>query len=180
MKHLAVRLLRDDAGVIVTPEIIIITTVGVLSLIAGWNAVSQALAFELGDVANSVGSLNQSYSYRGLLARGQASCGGGGFADAASTFNVQTRAATINGSTGGGSIDIIVPAIETSMLVEATETAVEVAVPAEGLIEVEDVITQEGTTETGNGEIPAEEELDLLLNQIDGLIQRVEDLSADR
>jgi len=175
MKNLAVRLLHDEAGVIVTPEIIIITTVGLLSLIAGWNAVSQSLAFELADVANSVGSLNQSYSYRGLRAGRHATCGGGGFADSPSTFNVQTSTATINATGADGRIDIVVPAIEASMLVEATETTVEVDVPIEGLLEVEENIIEETV-----GEESADQELNSLLNQIDGLIEQVEELNADR
>ena len=178
MKNLAVQLLRDEAGVIVTPEIIIITTVGLLSLIAGWNAVSQALAFELTDVANSVGALNQSYSYRGIRAGRHASSGGGGFADAPSTFNVQTRTATINSTGADGNIDIVIPAIETSVLVEATETTVEVDVPAEGILEIEETIQEENATQ--NPGAADERELDSLLNQIDGLIEQVEELNADR
>ena len=90
MKRLFSKLFRDETGIIVTAEIVIIATVGLLSLIAGWNAVSNPMAFELGDIANSVGSLDQSFSYRGLTAGAHANCNGGGFADSPQTFTVQT------------------------------------------------------------------------------------------
>lgn len=112
MKRLTNQLLRDETGVVITAEIIIIATVGLLSLIAGWNAVSNALAFELGDIANSVGSLDQSFRYRGLSAGAHASCSGGGFADSARTFNVNTVDVAVTGSGANGEIEIIIPRIQ--------------------------------------------------------------------
>jgi len=84
------RLLRDESGLVITAELIMIITIAVISLTAGWGAVSAMLAEELEDVANSVGSLDQSYNYRGISAPGHASCSGSGFNDSRNTVNVST------------------------------------------------------------------------------------------
>lgn len=127
MKRLANQLFRDEAGVVITAEIIIIATVGLLSLIAGWNAVSNSLAFELGDIANSVGSLNQSFSYRGLSAGQHANCSGGGFADSAQTFTVNTVDVAVTG-TGGDDIQIVIPAIQSTVDAQAANASTEAPV----------------------------------------------------
>ena len=119
MKRLANQLLLDETGVVITAEIIIIATVGLLSLIAGWNAVSNALAFELGDIANSVGSLDQSFRYRGLSAGAHASCSGGGFADSAQTFTVNTVDVSVTGPGANGEIEIIIPRIQAAANAQA-------------------------------------------------------------
>ena len=67
-----------------------IITIAVISLSAGWGAVSQMLASELADVANSVGSLDQSFNYRGITAVGHASCSGGGYNDSSNSVTVTT------------------------------------------------------------------------------------------
>ncbi len=84
------RFLRDESGLVVTAELIMIITIAVISLTAGWGAVSAMLAEELEDVANSVGSLDQSYNYRGISAPGHASCSGSGFNDSRNSVNVST------------------------------------------------------------------------------------------
>ena len=119
MKRLANQLLLDETGVVITAEIIIIATVGLLSLIAGWNAVSNALAFELGDIANSVGSLDQSFQYRGLSAGAHANCSGGGFADSAQTFTVNTVDVSVTGPGANGEIEIIIPRIQAAANAQA-------------------------------------------------------------
>lgn len=84
------RFMRDESGLVITAELIMIITIAVISLTAGWGAVSAMLAEELEDVANSVGSLDQSYNYRGISAPGHASCSGSGFNDSRNSVNVST------------------------------------------------------------------------------------------
>jgi hypothetical protein len=138
MKRLANQLIRDESGVVITAEIIIIATVGLLSLIAGWNAVSNALAFELGDIANSVGSLDQSFSYRGLNAGAHANCSGSGFADSAQTFTVNTVDVTVTG-TGGDDIEFVIPAISATVDVQAAAAQAASTEEAVAVFEVERV-----------------------------------------
>lgn len=56
----------DDRGFIITAELVMIATIVVLGLIAGLTCVRDAVTCELTDVADSIGSLNQSYSYSGM------------------------------------------------------------------------------------------------------------------
>ena len=80
--------LRDESGLVITAELIMILTIAVISLTAGWGAVASMLSEELEDVANSVGSLNQSYNIRGISAPGHASCSGSRFNDSINLVNV--------------------------------------------------------------------------------------------
>jgi len=59
-------LLRDERGFVITAELVLISTVLILGLVAALSAVKAAVAGELGDVANSIGSLNQSYYTHGF------------------------------------------------------------------------------------------------------------------
>ena len=66
MTKLFTALLNDDRGFIVSAELILIATIGVLSLVVGLTEVASAINQELEDVASAFGSINQSFSYRGL------------------------------------------------------------------------------------------------------------------
>ncbi|OAI53676.1 hypothetical protein AYO47_04245 [Planctomyces sp. SCGC AG-212-M04] len=59
-------LLRDERGFVITAELVLISTVLVLGLVAALSAVKTALAGELTDVAGAIGSLNQSYYTHGF------------------------------------------------------------------------------------------------------------------
>ncbi len=61
MKFLA-RLWRDQAGVLVSTEAVVVGTVAVVGLTAGLSAVSSAVNEELKDVGFAIRSLDQSYS----------------------------------------------------------------------------------------------------------------------
>ncbi len=100
--------LRDESGLVITAELIMIITIAVISLTAGWGAVASMLAEELEDVANSVGSLDQSYNYRGISAPGHASCSGSGFNDSANLINVSTSS-NFNASVAGLDFSTLIP-----------------------------------------------------------------------
>jgi Flp pilus assembly pilin Flp len=61
--------LRDERGFVITAELVLISTVLVLGLVAALSAVKTAIAGELGDVAGAIGSLNQSYYTHGFKGR---------------------------------------------------------------------------------------------------------------
>ncbi len=104
------RFLRDESGMVITAELIMIITIAVISLSAGWGAVSQMLVSELADVANAVGSMDQSYSYVGVSAPGHATCsGGGGFRDSRSSINISTNS-NFNASVAGLDFTPLIPA----------------------------------------------------------------------
>jgi hypothetical protein len=57
----------DESGVIISAELVIVLTVVVLALVVGLTALRDALVTELGDISGAIGSLNQSYSYGGIV-----------------------------------------------------------------------------------------------------------------
>lgn len=61
-------LLHDDAGFIVSAELVLVCTIAVLALVVGLSEVAHAVNNELNDVAEAVGSLNQSYAFSGFRA----------------------------------------------------------------------------------------------------------------
>ncbi len=72
------RLWRDDRGVVVSSELILITTVLVLGGLVGLSTFREQLVQGLGDASLAVGALNQSYSFGGATI--------GGFTVAGSAF----------------------------------------------------------------------------------------------
>ena len=77
--------LRPDrrSGFASTSELLLITTVLVIGLIAGWITVRNAVNSELEDVAESVGDVNQSHAFTGVLNdNSTAAVSGSLFADA--------------------------------------------------------------------------------------------------
>jgi hypothetical protein len=59
-------LLHDERGFVLTAELIIISTVLVLGLITAFSALQTSVVAELTDVGSAIGSMNQSYVYRGM------------------------------------------------------------------------------------------------------------------
>jgi hypothetical protein len=62
---IASKIWNDDAGFIISIELILISTIVVIGLITGLAAVRNAIVSELSDVAGAISSLNQSYSING-------------------------------------------------------------------------------------------------------------------
>lgn len=81
MKNISQKLWNDNAGFVVSIELILIATIAVIGLIAGMTAVRDGVVSELSDVAGSVQDLNQSYSYNGVTGH-SASTSGSNFTDA--------------------------------------------------------------------------------------------------
>lgn len=75
MQKQAQRLWNDDAGFIVSIELILIATIAVIGLIVGMTAVRDAVVSELSDVAGAVQDLNQCYSFNGVTGHSSSTCG---------------------------------------------------------------------------------------------------------
>lgn len=67
MKTLATQLLNDEAGFLLSAELILISTVLTLGMVVGLSEVSRAVNNELFDVASAFDSVNQSYRYDGMF-----------------------------------------------------------------------------------------------------------------
>ena len=61
-------LLNDEAGFIVSAELVLIATILVIGLIVGLSSIQHAIVQELNDVGDAVGRLNQSYFFSGFSA----------------------------------------------------------------------------------------------------------------
>ncbi len=59
-------LLNDEAGFIISAELVLVATLLVIGLIVGLSEVQHAVVSELNDVADAIGEVNQSYSYSGF------------------------------------------------------------------------------------------------------------------
>lgn len=81
MRQLLLQLLRDEAGFIISAELILVVTITVLATVVGLTEVSGAINNELVDVANAFGSLNQSFSANGNNGRGNGRNNGSGYQD---------------------------------------------------------------------------------------------------
>ncbi|MFO1092326.1 MAG: hypothetical protein U0992_03300 [Planctomycetaceae bacterium] len=69
------RLLADESGFIISAELVLVATILVIGIIVGLSEVQHAVVGELNDVADAIGSVNQSFSYSGFSKR---DWGGGG------------------------------------------------------------------------------------------------------
>ncbi|MEZ6041724.1 MAG: hypothetical protein R3C20_14550 [Planctomycetaceae bacterium] len=65
MLNLLKQLRRDEYGVILSTEIVIVGSVLVIGLITGLSCLQKSVNAELRDLGNAVGSLDQSYSFAG-------------------------------------------------------------------------------------------------------------------
>ena len=66
MTNIITSLLNDEAGFIVSAELVLVATIGVLSLIVGLSEVAFNINQELEDVGSAFGSINQTYQYNGV------------------------------------------------------------------------------------------------------------------
>lgn len=103
MKSLWQKLLADETGVVLSSEIALVGTVGVLGMVVGLEAVTSAVTSELNDLSNAFGSVSQSYNYNSISKPGHAWFSGSGFNDRGDfcDCNLITQTA-VNGVSGVG------------------------------------------------------------------------------
>jgi len=75
MTHLLSRLHHDEAGFIVSAELVIIATILIIGLVVGLAEVANGVTSELEDVGAAVGALNQSYVVAGAVGHKAAKLG---------------------------------------------------------------------------------------------------------
>ncbi len=167
LTRLQKRLLIDECGMIVSAELMIIMTVGVIALVAGVSTVTSAMNLEFTDIANALTGLNQSYNVSGhYVARGRGGyCATGsvgavhafnrgmGFNDAREVFAAGGGGATVAGSyaaSGGHSAhvsavvagDVVAPQSfalveESALLVEESALLCEESAAVDAVVVVE-------------------------------------------
>ena len=60
------QLLRDEGGFIVSAELVLVATLLVIGMLVGLSEVQHAVVSELNDVADAIGSVNQSFCVSGF------------------------------------------------------------------------------------------------------------------
>ena len=68
------KLWNDEVGLIISAELTLVLTIGVLAMVVGLSEVAVAVNTELNDISNAIGALDQSYSYTGFQAFGNWKC----------------------------------------------------------------------------------------------------------
>jgi hypothetical protein len=82
MKTVFARMWNEEAGAVVSAEIMLAATILVLGVIVGLKSVRDSVVTELADVAQAFANINQSYCYSGTSGHA-AHTGGGDFQDGA-------------------------------------------------------------------------------------------------
>jgi Flp pilus assembly pilin Flp len=77
MTHTFTALLNDEAGFIISAELVLVMTIGVLAMVVGLTAVRDAVTHELNDISHAFGTVSQSYNVTGMR-KGRGDCGGRG------------------------------------------------------------------------------------------------------
>jgi len=66
MTHTFNAFLNDEAGFIISAELVLVMTIGVLAMVVGLTAVRDAVTHELNDISHAFGTVSQSYNVTGL------------------------------------------------------------------------------------------------------------------
>lgn len=78
------KLIQDEAGFVVSTELILVTTLLVIGLVVGQTTLRDQVVTEIADTADAVSSLDQTYTFDEIeIAAINASVAGSAFADAA-------------------------------------------------------------------------------------------------
>ncbi len=60
------QLLNDEAGFIISAELVLVMTIAVLAMVVGLTAVRDAVVHEMNDISHAIGAVSQSYGTNGL------------------------------------------------------------------------------------------------------------------
>lgn len=58
------KLFNDEAGFVISAELVLVLTIGVLAMVVGVAAVRDSVSGELTDLSNTFGAFDQSYNFR--------------------------------------------------------------------------------------------------------------------
>jgi hypothetical protein len=71
----------DEAGVIISAELVLVATILVIGMIVGMTSLRNQIVEELVDVGQAIGSLSQSYAFAGVAKCGVAWTDGSSYSD---------------------------------------------------------------------------------------------------
>lgn len=73
--QMAMRLWKDDRGVVISSELVFVATILVIGLVVGMAALRDAVTAELSDVAGAIQDVNQGYTVNGVQGHSAATAG---------------------------------------------------------------------------------------------------------
>jgi hypothetical protein len=89
MTNIFTKLINDEAGFIVSAELILVATIAVLGVVVGLSEIAYGINNELEDVASAFGSVNQSFYVNGTHSEGKACTAGSSYEDESDTCDSQ-------------------------------------------------------------------------------------------
>lgn len=75
MRKFMSQLWQDEAGFVVSSELVFVATLLVIGMVTGLTTIRDQVLGELGDVADAVSEVNQSYSISGVTAHASSTSG---------------------------------------------------------------------------------------------------------
>jgi hypothetical protein len=75
------KLWADEAGFVISAELVLVATILVIGLIVGMVSVRNQVVEEMVDVGQAIGNLSQSYAFGGIYKGGMAFTDGGSYKD---------------------------------------------------------------------------------------------------
>ncbi len=99
------KLWNDEAGFVVSSELVLVATILVVGMIAGLVTVRDQVVQELADVAGAISDVDQSYQYTGVTAH-NSSTSGSDFTDLLDNCDADGQA---DADTGSNCVDVTAP-----------------------------------------------------------------------
>jgi Flp pilus assembly pilin Flp len=100
------RLWRDEAGFVISVELVLVATMLVMAMVVGLESVRDAVLTELADTATAIAQINQSYSYSGVTGHAS-SVSGSAFADATDFCDDTSSSTTTQNDAGTACVAIV-------------------------------------------------------------------------
>lgn len=98
------QLWNDEAGFVISAELVLVLTIAVLAMVVGLSEVAVAVNTELNDVSNAIGHLNQTYHVTGFYSASggklKSTVAGTSFYDAIDDCDRNTSCQLVVGSDG--------------------------------------------------------------------------------
>jgi len=95
---------QDDAGVVVSADLVLVLTVAVLSMIVGLNELAAGVVHELADVGDAIGHMDQSYFVSGFASHKTIGHGHGQFKSRVSASRFTDNADDCDNCSGAQSL----------------------------------------------------------------------------
>lgn len=73
--NMLTRFWQDEAGFVVSSELVLVATILVIGMITGLASIRNQVVQELGDLAQSIGAVNQSYTFSGVTGHSSSTAG---------------------------------------------------------------------------------------------------------